>query len=256
MDSGAERIVESFDEATSLYEFRIEVAQPPNHLWWGAIVGDIAHNLRSALDQLVWQLVLLTGRQAPGSKHQFPIALREVDYLGPAGTQRGMRNRMLAGIDDEHLAVIDRVQPFRMGDSAEAHSLAHLQWLSNVDKHRVIHTALFETRVPEPDDFIVETTDDDIPPFEILVEIFGGPLALPATLATVGVPGAHSRPHVGVRGQIAVDFGFGEAAGRSLNARSLRELWVRVGSLVFEFRDAFGKEGQMPPRHDEATEQS
>jgi hypothetical protein len=115
---------------------------------------------------------------------------------------------------------------------------------------------LFETRVREPDNFIVEMIDDDAPPFEVLVEIFGGPLTVPATLATMRVPGAHSRPNVGIRGQIEVEFGFGEEAGRSLSANSLRELWVRVGSLVFEFRDAFGEDGQMPPLLDDAMEQT
>src|SRR5438128_1457871 len=39
---------------------------------WGVAVGDIVHNTRSALDHLVYQLVVLAGAQ-PHNGHQFPI---------------------------------------------------------------------------------------------------------------------------------------------------------------------------------------
>jgi hypothetical protein len=34
---------------------------PPVHKW-GLVVGDVLHNLRSALDHLAWQLVLANGK--------------------------------------------------------------------------------------------------------------------------------------------------------------------------------------------------
>src|SRR6266567_3032592 len=40
---------------------------------WAVILGEIMHNLRSALDNLIWQLVL-PGDSEPGDNHEFPIA--------------------------------------------------------------------------------------------------------------------------------------------------------------------------------------
>src|ERR1700687_47569 len=39
---------------------------------WGCIVGEVVHNLRSALDHLAWQLVLANGG-TPNRATEFPI---------------------------------------------------------------------------------------------------------------------------------------------------------------------------------------
>ncbi len=60
-----------FDEQRSQWVTTIRVTEsPPNAL--GPIIGDIAHNTRSALDQLTWQLALLK-TAAPYRRTQFPI---------------------------------------------------------------------------------------------------------------------------------------------------------------------------------------
>jgi hypothetical protein len=41
---------------------------------WAGILGDVVHNWRSALDHLVWQLVLLDTGEDGTPEHQFPIA--------------------------------------------------------------------------------------------------------------------------------------------------------------------------------------
>ena len=41
---------------------------------WGVLIGEILHNLRSALDHLIWQLVILeTGAPPTTTKTAFPI---------------------------------------------------------------------------------------------------------------------------------------------------------------------------------------
>jgi hypothetical protein len=50
---------------------------PPLRL--GVILGDMVHNLRSALDHLVWQAVLRNGGR-PNRSHQFPICDDEKDW--------------------------------------------------------------------------------------------------------------------------------------------------------------------------------
>lgn len=207
---------------------------------WGVILGDFLHNVRSALDHLVWQLVLLSEQQAPGVQHQFPIALSERAYLA----SRGMRERMLAGVADEHRAVIDQVQPFRLGDEAKTHSLAYLSRLSNTDKHRILPIAMFRTHEPKPDDFLLLDGAENC---EIEVEVPDGPLTESTVLATLRIKGAESVSAVIEKAQIGVEFAFLDSDGYGLTANSFREVWARVGSLIFEFKSTFGATGEMTP---------
>lgn len=101
---------------------------------WGALLGDVVQNLRAALDHLVWRLVPLTG--AKGDRRtQFPI----VCY---ARAWNGAQGRNLRGVHKEHRALIRALQPFQRSHSVQFHPLAQLVWLSNVDKHRLVHTSL------------------------------------------------------------------------------------------------------------------
>jgi hypothetical protein len=104
-------------------------------LEWGTIVGDFAHNLRSALDQLIWQLVLHRGG-TPARRTQFPIFIRRAPYR--------LRGRaMIEGVARKDRGAIERLQPFRAmrRPLAGADPLAQLARLSNTDKHRTLHTA-------------------------------------------------------------------------------------------------------------------
>ena len=107
---------------------------------WGVIAGEIVHNLRSALDGLVWQLVLLHGDEEPGEHNQFPIYT--TDKLKKPGKPERLAS-MLRGVGNTHRAFIEEVQPYLGSDSPHDQnhrfSLDWLQWLSNTDKHRFLH---------------------------------------------------------------------------------------------------------------------
>lgn len=96
--------------------------EPPIPGHWSALVGDILHNLRCALDHLAWQLVLACGGE-PTKNTAFPILLQKPDYETPdipPGITHGFRQR------------IDQVQPYSSG----VPDLRILRHLNNVDKHR------------------------------------------------------------------------------------------------------------------------
>jgi hypothetical protein len=67
-------VIGNFDETTRTIEAIFTVREQPP-VDWGTLIGDILHNLRSFLDQLVWQLVVhepeptppATGRSSPSS---------------------------------------------------------------------------------------------------------------------------------------------------------------------------------------------
>lgn len=97
---------------------------PPQML--GLIAGEVVHNLRVALDYLVYELAFL-GEGAPREKTQFPIEDRPEGFSG-------WRKTRLEGVEDEHVGIIERYQPYKGCDWSRV-----LRDISNQDKHRTLH---------------------------------------------------------------------------------------------------------------------
>lgn len=125
------------------YSFRAHVLEWPP-LEWSLIVGDYVHNLRSALDNLMWQLALLTsggpepirfdGKTADPRQIQFPIS----DTL-----EKYVNAQVRAYVDAKYMAAIQDFQPYhgRYIDPLGSPFL-RLHALSNTDKHRTINAVL------------------------------------------------------------------------------------------------------------------
>jgi hypothetical protein len=123
------------EESAWYFILRIHRA-PPVRI--STIIGDIAHNLRSALDHLVWQLVLASGGN-PREQNAFPICLYR-------DTWRKAAPRRLAGLrSPTAVAEIQRLQPYLRRHASGApvrHPLAVLNRISNIDKHRLMLPAI------------------------------------------------------------------------------------------------------------------
>ena len=89
--------------------------------------GEIAYNLRSSLDHIVWQLVSANGK-TPCRRNAFPIFLEEAEY-----SKRAKSN--LVGMSLHHRAMIDSFQPYRSNNGVGA-NLWMLHSICNIDKHR------------------------------------------------------------------------------------------------------------------------
>ena len=94
------------------------------------LVGDCLYNFASALDHLVWQLVLSNGN-IPDEKNEFPI------FDCPSKYKAG-KQRRLNGVSQSAVAIIDGLQPYNTGNPA----LSRLRILSNTDKHRHLHITI------------------------------------------------------------------------------------------------------------------
>ena len=92
---------------------------------WRVNIGEIAHVLRSALNHLVWLLVLENGNK-PNRRNGFPI-------FRPMFGEELDLDRMLKGVSEGHKRDI---LAFNHDWQANLFPLWHLQALSNVDKHR------------------------------------------------------------------------------------------------------------------------
>lgn len=123
------KVFEEVDAASGDRLYRVKITDNPPPLL-AVIVGDALHNLRSALDHLVWQLWIVNG-QTPNRRVEFPIFLRADDYKKGAETRIG-------GVDPSARDVIEDVQPFKR-PKPEDHDLWKLHELNNQDKHRLLN---------------------------------------------------------------------------------------------------------------------
>jgi hypothetical protein len=101
--------------------------RPPERL--DVIVGDAVHNLRSALDHVIWQLAII-GR-GPGERNQFPVFDTPQQF-------KSRRNTYLKGVLTKHRTMLETYQPYKRWYGANALQLIVV--LNDIDKHRLVHT--------------------------------------------------------------------------------------------------------------------
>ena len=118
-----------------------QVDTPP--LRWSAIVGDIVHNLRAALDHLVCQLTIAAGGDCERPQSKFVIAYSNRGFDRQA-------EKHMSQIDDRSRGLFEALQPYhaldwpqRDGSLVYRHPLSALQRLSNYDKHRLPLLSMF-----------------------------------------------------------------------------------------------------------------
>lgn len=104
---------------------------------WSLQVGDVVHNLRSALDHLAWQLVILDGGE-PTEKTQFPVRKSALNAKGElAHTQ--LRP---AVSNPDILDALEAVQPYIGPEGQPANYAENPLWRLNrldiTDKHRLL----------------------------------------------------------------------------------------------------------------------
>lgn len=109
-------------------------------LRWGAVVGETIHDLRSALDSLVWRLTEQEQGVAPDPMRgrwkqiAFPIEKDSARWPPLPDSLWGIRPGLRTDFKE--------LQPFRTGKNApEREPLAVLHELWIIDKHRHIHVA-------------------------------------------------------------------------------------------------------------------
>jgi hypothetical protein len=94
------------------------------------IIGELLHDLRSALDHLAWQLVLNAGG-IPTDDTKFPI---EAPSTNPQGKQGNPG--VAGGVSRNAKTLIASAQPYKRGVRYREHPLWLLHKLWNIDKHR------------------------------------------------------------------------------------------------------------------------
>src|SRR5271166_256514 len=125
LEHGRCELVPEIQQNPNIGVLRIRLSpKPPEEL--SLVVGDCLFNLRSALDHLVWQLVL-SNKGTPTDRHLFPIS-KNREAFNDAVT----KHHRLDCVPAEAATIIERLQPYHTG---ETHPLALLSKLHNIDKH-------------------------------------------------------------------------------------------------------------------------
>lgn len=142
------------------WEARIDFASDPPNDEWALVLGDVIHNLRSALDVLVWSCAApetLTPSQQRDLA--FPI-------LTDASKWDRARRRRLQSVPDDVVERIRNVQPFNI-DEPRLDYLAVLHDLDITDKHRLqldLRTTAAESTVDLAIEFEESTAPDEYEP--------------------------------------------------------------------------------------------
>ncbi|MBJ7594491.1 MAG: hypothetical protein JF886_06435 [Candidatus Dormibacteraeota bacterium] len=116
-------------------------ADPDPPPMWGVIVGEIIHDLRSALDHTVWELVIANKGRPERNRNQFPIfshpPKRVADYT-----------KCVRGVDPRAQAIIEGLQPYTRPKRATPELIEVLGGMSNIDKHQTLHpTVVVASRI-------------------------------------------------------------------------------------------------------------
>jgi len=194
-------ITQDFDPESGRVELWFVMKHRPP-LSWSVAMGEIVHNLRSALDHLACQLFLTSGG-IDCDWTQFPILSDDTD----AGFQRWIDKR-LPGLSNEIAAELRRLQPYKRGDEAARDPLAILNRLSNEDKHRLL-VPMFAATIPGSTGMIGhrELRDVEEAP-SATFDLAAGPLSADAPIAVLDFPITGPNPHVEVEPHFPIDIAF------------------------------------------------
>lgn len=123
---------------------------------WRLILGDAVHNVRSALDHLVWAHADTEGlTEGQQSLLSFPILRKRGEWKKKA-TMLGEAAKLPPGMVER----IAAVQPFqRPQGEVETDALVLLQYLDNMDKHRLPLEVLLHPQVVDAS-ALVEYADE------------------------------------------------------------------------------------------------
>ncbi len=119
------------DKGERTYYLRVHKEMPPE---FSALIGDVAQNLRSALDHLAWHLVKTSPvfPKAEDRNIYFPIFETASEY-------RKGKMRKIEGMTQAAIDAIDAIKPYYRVDTIGIGNSA-LYWLSMIkieDKHRL-----------------------------------------------------------------------------------------------------------------------
>lgn len=229
--SDFEPVYHAFDGTWHTVNVRPIIDEPPLRL--SVICGDAIHNLRAALDHLVWQLVVAAGNK-PSKGNSFPIYSAAKDFDRDVRFREKKRGPgPLGGIDPNRKAwtTIEQAQPYH-SRRPPGDPLAMLKTLDDMDKHRTLAVhALF------PGEQTVWDLVGWHPAAELLEYRFANrPLSLEheTEILRLRFSEAWPNPQVGMKDRLTVEPTFGDGTIQ-VTAEALNFVFLKVDDLINSF---------------------
>ena len=137
-------IVHEIQEDANKQAWIFRGEKPDIPIEWSVRIGEILYNLRSALDHLVWGLVITNG-ETPGRHNEFPIVNDITEW-------DSHKSRKLRGVSSKVENMINRLQPYTGGMNLpfDVSAFWTLATLCNIDKHRHLNLVAAVSSGVEP----------------------------------------------------------------------------------------------------------
>jgi hypothetical protein len=147
------RIVRQVNADGSMHEFRIRMEVQPDTLRWALLLGDALHNMRCALDHIIYALAIRqTGQDPPpkASRLMYPICSSLEVW-----NSKTIQGR-IASLNEPTRAAIEKTQPYnRLKAGQRFTPLWWLGQLNDIDKHRLPHITAVAAH---PDDIATDAS--------------------------------------------------------------------------------------------------
>jgi hypothetical protein len=126
--------------------FSVEADPPPIPLIFSILAAESVYHLRSALDHLVYQLILHKTKAPPRFNSAFPIVgkgrMVKKTWRSAVEEYEAQTGRLKQDLTADALRLLEDIQPLKRGAAYAEDPLWILQELNNTDKHRLILLAV------------------------------------------------------------------------------------------------------------------
>jgi hypothetical protein len=237
------RITKEVNADGTKHTFRFWYTEPIPALW-GVLVGEAVHDLRSGLDQVLYQLT--RHWKVTLEDTQFPIFTKRAKFEGvtpkkyPTGGAPGSGRHWLRGVGPGPSAFIEQLQPYPQRRNLIADSICHLHELWNQDKHRLYH--LWGVRFGNEQQLQIGRNN---PASRFVVNMPSRILNSGAIVMRITF--SHPEPHMQVRGETPAEIAMRPAKKRRGGGESLWTMFWNVERVIMSLTRALGNQHEPIP---------
>jgi hypothetical protein len=193
------------------------------------LLGEVAHDLRSALDHLVWrEAVEQIGRKQADKKANsiaFPIHRTRVALN---------RSRVRQFVSDDAWRIIERHQPYDRGKPPRPKTLQMLHWINRIDKHRLLHGSSVFLTFYNPAKLISWNANARLIAAPLPKASLNRPLSRETLVASYHFDASAPPPEIDVIATPALSIGYGDSPAR-LRRVEISETAKKVDDVVRDF---------------------
>jgi hypothetical protein len=218
--------------------FRLRETPDPLPLSFTILAGEAVHHLRSVLDHLVYQLVIIKTKKPPTFNSAFPIVgrgrMKKTGWVSASDEYEAQTSRLKQVISDTAEATIKSLQPLQRGSAYADDPLWILSELDNAYKHRLL--LLTVHGVSRYSGTITDSGHTIAVDFAPRIAYERG-----AELGRIALPPERFNGEVQVDGDLILDVAFDEILGRKYVAviPQLAQLSAYVAEIISNFKGEF-----------------